>query len=55
VARQRYIKAVQEYNVVVRSFPSNLTAMLFGHKEKPQFTVENEKEIAKPPKVDFSK
>jgi len=38
----------------VRSFPSNLTAMLFGHKEKPQFTVENEKEISKPPKVDFS-
>ena len=54
VARQRYIKAVREYNVVVRSFPSNLTAMLFGHKEKPQFTVENEKEISKPPKVDFS-
>ena len=54
VARQRYIKAVQEYNVVVRSFPTNLTAMLFGHKEKPQFTVDNEKEISKPPKVDFS-
>jgi LemA protein len=53
VARQRYIKAVQEYNVVVRSFPSNLTAMIFGHKEKPQFTVENEKEISKPPVVDF--
>jgi len=53
VARQRYIKAVQEYKVVVRSFPSNLTAMMFGHKEKPQFTVENEKEIGKPPKVDF--
>ena len=55
VARQRFIRAVQEYNVTVRSFPSNLTAMLFGHKEKPQFTVENEKEIAKPPKVDFTK
>ena len=55
VARNRYIKAVQEYNVVVRSFPSNLTAMVFGFKEKPQFTVENEKEIARPPKVDFSK
>jgi LemA protein len=55
VARQRYIKAVQDYNVTVRSFPSNLTAMLFGFKEKPQFTVENEKEIARPPKVDFSK
>ena len=53
VARNRYIKAVQEYNVVVRSFPSNLTAMLFSYKEKPQFTVENEKEISKAPKVDF--
>ncbi len=55
VARNRYIEAVREYNVVVRSFPSNLTAMLFGHKEKPQFAVENEKEISKPPKVDFGK
>ena len=55
VARNRYIQAVREYNVIVRSFPSNLTAMLFGFKEKPQFTVENEKEIAKPPKVDFGK
>jgi LemA protein len=54
VARNRYIKAVQEYNVVVRSFPSNLTAMLFSFKEKPQFTVENEKEISTAPKVDFS-
>ena len=53
VARMRYIKAVQEYNVVVRSFPSNLTAMLFGFKEKPQFTVEDEKAISKAPKVDF--
>src|SRR5476649_1003384 len=53
VARNRYIKAVQEYNVVVRSFPSNLTAMLFGFKEKAQFTVENEKEISTAPKVDF--
>jgi hypothetical protein len=44
---------VQDYNVTVRSFPSNLTAMVFGHKEKPQFTVENEREIAKPPSVDF--
>src|SRR3990172_9024838 len=41
--------------LVVRQFPSNLTAMLFGFKEKPQFTVENEKEIGKPPKVDFGK
>jgi LemA protein len=53
VARNRYIKAVQEYNVTVRSFPSNLTAMMFGFKTKPSFTVENEKEISKPPMVDF--
>jgi LemA protein len=53
VARNRYIKAVQEYNVTVRSFPTNLTAIVFGHKERPQFTVENEREIAKPPTVDF--
>jgi LemA protein len=55
VARNRYIKAVQDYNVTVRSFPNNLTAMLFGFKPKPQFTVENEKDIARPPKVDFGK
>ena len=55
VARNRFIKAVREYNLVVRQFPSNLTAMFFGFKEKPQFTVENEKEISKPPKVDFGK
>ena len=55
VARQRYIKAVQEYNVTVRSFPSNLTARLFGFTDKPQFTVENEKSIATPPKVEFGK
>ncbi|MGH8760939.1 MAG: LemA family protein [Burkholderiales bacterium] len=53
VARQRYIKSVQEYNVTVRQFPTNLTAMIFGMKEKPQFMVDNEKEIARPPKVDF--
>lgn len=53
VARNRYIQAVQEYNVVVRSFPSNLTAMAFGYKEKPNFAVENEKELAKPPTVRF--
>jgi LemA protein len=53
VARNRYIKAVQEYNVVVRSFPSNLTAMLFSFKEKPQFTVGNQKDIITAPKVDF--
>jgi LemA protein len=55
VARQRYIRAVQDYNVTVRSFPSNLTAMLFGFKEKAQFAVEDEKAIAKPPKVEFGK
>ena len=55
VARQRFIRAVQEYNVTVRSFPSNLTAMVFGYKVKPTFQVENEEAIAKPPTVDFSK
>ncbi len=50
VARNRYIKAVQEYNVTVRSFPSNLTAMLFGFKTKPNFSVENEKEISTAPR-----
>jgi len=53
VARNRYIKAVQEYNVTIRSFPTNLTAKMFGYKERPTFTVENEKEISTPPKVDF--
>ena len=53
VARNRYIKAVQEYNVTVRSFPSNLTAMLFGFNSNPNFSVENEKEISTAPKVDF--
>ena len=53
VARNRYIKAVQDYNVTVRAFPSNLTAMVFGYKEKPTFAVDNEKEIAKPPIVGF--
>jgi len=53
VSRNRYIKSVQDFNVTVRSFPTNLTAMAFGFKTKPNFTVENEREIAKPPKVDF--
>jgi LemA protein len=53
VARNRYIKAVQEYNTTVRQFPSNLTAMVFGMKVKPNFTVENEKAISAPPTVDF--
>lgn len=54
VARNNYIKAVQEYNVTVRSFPTNLTAMMFGYKTKPNFTVDNEKELAKPPVVNFA-
>jgi LemA protein len=54
VARNRYIQSVQDYNVTVRQFPTNLTAMVFGHKVKPNFSVEDEAEIAKPPKVDFS-
>ncbi len=53
VARNRYIQAVQEYNVTVRSFPSNLTAMMFGFKAKPNFSVENEKAISTPPAVNF--
>ena len=55
VARNRYIKAVADYNVLARQFPSNLTAMLFGYSVKPSFTVENEAAISKPPTVDFNK
>jgi LemA protein len=55
VARNRYIAAVKDYNITVRSFPSNLTAMMFGYKTKPNFTVENEKAISTAPKVDFGK
>ena len=54
VARNRYIKSVQDYNVTIRSFPSNLTAMVFGYKPKANFAVENEKEISTAPKVDFN-
>jgi LemA protein len=53
VARNRYIEAVREFNVIVRSFPTNLTAKMFGFTPKPGFTVEDEKAIAKPPAVDF--
>ena len=53
VARNRYIKAVQEYNTTVRVFPSNLTAMLFGYKTKANFTVEDEKAMAAPPAIKF--
>lgn len=54
VARNRYIKAVEGYNVSVRTFPNNLTAMVFGYKPKPNFTVENEQAISTAPKVNFS-
>jgi LemA protein len=53
VARNRYIKAVQDYNVTIRVFPSNLTAMLFGYKARPNFNIENEKEASKPPQISF--
>lgn len=53
VARNRYIESVKQYNVAVRSFPNNLTAMLFGYQPKPSFSVENEKAISTAPKVDF--
>lgn len=55
VARKRYIESIQQYNVHVRQFPVNLTAMAFGYKEKPQFAVENEREISKAPSVNFDK
>ena len=54
VARNRYIKTVQDFNITIRSFPTNLTAMAFGYKEKANFAVENEKEISTAPKVDFN-
>ena len=54
VARNRYIQSVQDYNVLARSFPTNLTAMVFSYTAKPSFTVQNEAEISTPPKVDFS-
>ena len=53
VARNDYIQAVNEYNVLARSFPTNLTSMVFGYKAKPQFTVQNEAQISQPPAVDF--
>ena len=53
VARGRYIQSVQDYNSYIRQFPQNLTAMMFGHDQKPNFTVENEKAISEAPSVDF--
>jgi LemA protein len=55
VARNRFIQSVQEYNVLARSFPSNLTALVFSYKVKPSFTVQNEEQISAPPVVDFNK
>lgn len=55
VARNRYIKSIEAYNVLARSFPSNLTAMVFGYATKPTLTVANEAQITTPPVVDFSK
>lgn len=55
VARDRYIKTIQEYNVLARSFPTNLTAMAFSYGTKPTFAVENEAQISAPPVVDFTK
>ena len=55
VARNRYIQAVQAYNVLTRSFPSNLTAMVFSYSPKANFTVQNEAAISTPPVVDFNK
>lgn len=53
VARNRYIATIKDYNIAVRSFPKNLTAMVFGYDVKPSFTVEDEKAISTPPKVEF--
>jgi LemA protein len=53
IARNRYIKSVEDYNVFIRQLPQNLTAMVFGYKQRPQFSVDNEAEIKKPPTVDF--
>ncbi len=55
VARNRYIKSVESYNVLARSFPTNLTAMVFSYKPKPVFTVQNEAQISTPPAVNFDK
>lgn len=55
VARNAYIQSIQQYNVLARSFPTNLTGMIFGYQAKPNFTVQNEAEISRPPSVDFEK
>ncbi|MEG2047912.1 MAG: LemA family protein, partial [Comamonas sp.] len=55
VARNEYIGTVQAYNILARSFPTNITAKVFGYAVKPTFTVQNEAQISQPPAVDFSK
>lgn len=55
VARNRYIQTVQQYNVLARSFPNNLTAMVFGYEVKPNLSVQNEAQITQPPAVNFEK
>ncbi len=55
VARNRYIESIKDYNVLTRSFPTNLTAMVFSYQPKPTFTVANEAQISTPPTVDFNK
>jgi LemA protein len=55
IARNRYIKSVEDYNVFIRQLPQNITAMIFGYQQRPQFSVENEAQIMRPPTVDFSK
>jgi LemA protein len=53
VARNRYVQAVQQYNAMIRTFPNNMTAKMFGYKVKPNFSVDNEKAISTAPTVDF--
>jgi LemA protein len=53
IARNRYIKSVEDYNVYIRQLPQNFTAMVFGYKQRPQFTVESEADVTRPPTVDF--
>jgi len=53
VARNRYIESIKAYNTLVRQFPTNLTAMIFGYQPRPTFSVQNEAEISRPPEVSF--
>ena len=53
MARNRYVQSVQEYNSMIRTFPNNMTAKIFGYQVKPNFSVQNEQAISTAPKVDF--